>query len=157
MSSDCSFAVHIDAVVALTKSTILWILQTFQTRECLPMLTLWKTLVLPIDEYCAVLWSPTKVGHIQQIESLQWSFLRKIRGCRSSYWESLTQYNIYSLQRRRERYQIIYIWKILDGQCPNIQNAVQACMHIRDGRKCVVPHNRNLSFQFTEQNSSMYC
>ena len=54
MPSDCSFAMHIDAVVASTKSTISWILWTFQTREHLPMLTLWKTLVLPI-EYCSVL------------------------------------------------------------------------------------------------------
>ena len=37
MSSDCSSAVHIDAVVALTKSTISWIRRTFQTRERLPM------------------------------------------------------------------------------------------------------------------------
>ena len=78
MSSDCSFAVHIDAVVASTKPTISWILQTFQIREHLPMLTLWKTLLLPIVEYCLVLWSHTEVGHAQQIESLQWSFFRKI-------------------------------------------------------------------------------
>ena len=36
------------------------------------------------------------------------------------------------------------IWKILEGQCPNIQNAAPAYMH-RDGRKCVVRHNRNLT------------
>ena len=30
------------------------------------MLTLWKSLVMPILDYCSQLWSPSKVGEIQQ-------------------------------------------------------------------------------------------
>ena len=47
--------------------TIAWILQTFETRQKLPMLTLWKFLVRLILEYCSVLWSPMKNGLIQNI------------------------------------------------------------------------------------------
>ena len=35
-------------------------------------------------------------------------------------WQSLKELGLYSLQRRRERYQIIYLWSILEGQVPNI-------------------------------------
>ena len=35
------------------------------------------------------------------------------------YWERLKALGIYSLQRRRERYKILYIWKITNGLVPN--------------------------------------
>ena len=37
-----------------------------------------------------------------------------------SYSERLTVLNLYSLQRRRPRYIIIYVWNILEGLVPNI-------------------------------------
>ena len=36
-----------------------------------------------------------------------------------SYWERLTHLKLMSLQRRRERYIIITMWKILNGKHPN--------------------------------------
>ena len=56
---------------------------------------------------------------------------------------------LYSLERRRERYQVIYIWKILEGHCPNISHAVTSDMSLRHGSKCVLPHNRDLSRKLT--------
>ena len=37
-----------------------------------------------------------------------------------SYPERLTVLKLYSLQRRRERYIIIYVWEILEGLVPNL-------------------------------------
>ena len=71
MSSDCNFNCHIEKVISSAKATSSWILRTFQVRERLPLLTLWKSLVLPIIEYCSVIWSPLKKGHIQGIEAIQ--------------------------------------------------------------------------------------
>ena len=102
------------------------------------MLTLWKTLVLPIVEYCLVLWCPTEVGHAQQIESLQWSFFRKIYGCRSSYWESLPQYNIYSLQRCRVQPNYIYM--------ENTRRPVPEHLNHRWKKMCSSPQQK---FHFT--------
>ena len=39
-----------------------------------------------------------------------------------SYWEQLEQLRMYSLERRRERYQIIYTWRILEGLVPNLES-----------------------------------
>ena len=106
------------------------------------MLTLWKSLVIPILDYCSQLWSPSKVGEIQQIEEIQQSFTRKIRGdCKQDYWQRLKQYNLYSLQRRRERYRIIYTWKILEGIVPNLpgRSRVFSKQTLRTGRVCVIP------------------
>ena len=39
-----------------------------------------------------------------------------------NYWQTLHELKIYSLERRHERYGIIYMWKILEGLVPNINN-----------------------------------
>ena len=50
---------------------------------------------------------------------------------------------MYSLQRRRERYRIIYTWKILEGLVPNINNKITSKNHARLGRKCDIPSVKN--------------
>ena len=45
---------------------------------------------------------------------------------------------LYSLQRRRERYRIIYIWKIIEGLAPNISNLITSTFSGRRGRSCVI-------------------
>ena len=49
---------------------------------------------------------------------------------------------MYSLERRRERYIAIYVWRILEGCAPNISTShgVTAQWHARRGRTCKVPH-----------------
>ena len=46
---------------------------------------------------------------------------------------------LYSLERRGERYRIIYIWKILENLVPNINNKISSTTHVRHGRKCRIP------------------
>ena len=131
----CSNNQQINSIVEKAKNLISWILRTFKARDYVTMITLYKSLVIPILEYCSVLWSPINNGSIQQLESIQWSFLRKIRGNNSrNYWDSLKGMKIYSLQRRRERYRVLYTWKILENLVPNVNNKVQPKDHIRLGR-----------------------
>ena len=112
------------------------------------MLTLWKSLVIPYFDYCSPLWSPTKIKLIQDIEVLQKSFLKKVAEVRTmNYWQQLKQLRIYSLERRRERFQIIYVWSILEGLVPNFFHfeygtaigGIKSYYHIRHGRKCIIP------------------
>ena len=151
MSKNGKFKEHIHHMVAEAKKQCSWILRTFHTREPSLMLTLWKSLVQSRLEYCSQLWSPLQAGDIQTIEMVQRSFIRKISGCGLlSYWEQLRHLNLYSLERRRERYRIIYIWRMLERQVPNIttsdgsQDKVSAKWHPRRGRECIVARvNRN--------------
>ena len=109
MSSNASFTDHISERITALKSKIGWILRTFQTREVLPMLTLWKQLVLCDHDYCSQLWNPDPMGDIQSLELLQQSFIRKIKGMQHlSYWKQLQSLSLYSLERRRERYVSLY-------------------------------------------------
>ena len=75
------------------------------------MLTLLKSLVIPLLEYCCQLWNPWKPKDIQAIEAIQRTFTYKITEVQHlKYWERLHELKLYSLLRRRERYIIIYIW-----------------------------------------------
>ena len=49
----------------------------------------------------------------------------------SNYWERLHVLKLYSLQRRRERYIIIHIWKITLHMVPNIDGAMGHKIKIR--------------------------
>ena len=80
------------------------------------MLTLFKALVMSRLDYVCQLWSPYLIKHINMVEKVQRSFTRFISGMAGlSYTERLTVLKMYSLKRRRERYIIIYVWKILEG------------------------------------------
>ena len=124
MSCEANFKQHIQNKCSSMKDKIGWVLRTFKTRKKDAMLTLWKTLILSDHDYCSQLWSPTTTGDIQALELTQRNFIRKISGMyKLSYWQQLKSLRLYSLERRRERYLIIYVWKILEGLVPNISDS----------------------------------
>lgn len=144
MSCDGTFSKHITEVVSKANQMCGWILRTFKTRDRTPMLTLWKSLVRSNIDYCCQLWNPTKTGEVQAIEQIQRSFIRKISGMQTlSYWEQLSALSLYSLERRRERYMIMYVWRILEGLTPNFNRpssgGINANWNARRGRMCDVP------------------
>ena len=135
------FTGHIANIVAEAKKQCSWIFRTFNTREITPMLTLWKSLVQSKLEYCSQLWCPLKTGDIQALEMTQRSFIRKLSGMNQlTYWQQLKLLKLYSLERRRECYRIIYVWRVLEGQVPNIgSRRISAKWHMRRGRECIPP------------------
>ena len=138
MSNDCKFTEHIKTVAKAANLKCAWILRVFKTRASFPLLTLWKSLVLPILDYCSQLWSPNTMALIQTIELVQVNFLNKISGMSAlDYWDQLKHQKIFSLQRRRERYVCIYVWKILEGIVPNF--GIETMYNRRRGRYCKVP------------------
>ena len=97
-----------------------WVLRSVHSRKTLLMKTLFKTLVVPYIDYCSQLWMPIKPVEILKVEKLQKDFLNRIPELRGeNYWQKLKSLKMISLQRRQERFRIIYIWKILEGQAPN--------------------------------------
>ena len=119
------------------------LLRIFSTREKEPMLILFKSLVLPILEYCCQLWCPSALGSVRKIESVQRNFTARIRGLENlDYWQRLKELNLYSLERRRDRYIIIYLFKMITGRVPNFiddKYRVTTFMNIRRGLLCCIP------------------
>ena len=77
------------------------------------MKTLWQTLIQRKMDYCSQLWSPGDQDSISKLESVQRHFTSKVKGLENmSYWERLKAMSLNSQERRRERYMIIFLWKI---------------------------------------------
>ena len=99
------------------------LLRTFITREKAPMLQLFNSYIRSRLEYCSIVWSPTLQGDINKIERIQRSFTSKITGMENkNYHQRLKALNLYSLERRRERYLIINAWEQIEGKRENILN-----------------------------------
>ena len=110
ISSTLDFQPHINKIVKDARSKAGWIFRVFETRETTPMITLYKSLVLPILEYCSQLWTPGRPANVLAIEAVQRTYTSKIEAIKHlNYWERLEALNLYSLERRRERYVIIYL------------------------------------------------
>ena len=103
------------------------------------MKTLYKSLIVPHVDYCSQLWMPIKSTSIQTIEKLQKDFFNRIPAIKElNYWDQLKSMKMISLQRRLERYRVIYTWKILEGMAPNCGINVKL-EGGRIGRKCQIP------------------
>ena len=78
MSNTATFTLHIRNIVKKTRDKIGWVLRVFQLRKRSLMLTLLKSLVIPLLEYCCQLSNPWKAKDIQAILAIQRTFTYKI-------------------------------------------------------------------------------
>ena len=116
MANDLSFRVHIANVVTGANRLVGWSLRTFRRRSRLVMLTIWKSLVQSKLDYTSQLWSPSDQASISSLESVDRHFTGQIQGMENlDYWERLQSLHLYSQERRRERYCIIFLWKVAQG------------------------------------------
>ena len=118
LSSDLSFTLQIERVVTTASQMVGWGLRTFRGRSSFLLLTLFKSLVQPHLDYCSQLWSPTSQVSINKLEHVQRSLVSRIYETRLfnlNYWQKLRVLRLYSQERRRERYMVIFVWKITQG------------------------------------------
>jgi hypothetical protein len=120
IDDELSWERHISNLCRTGKRLVAWVLNVFYARDKLTMLTLFNSLIRSRLEYCSQIWDPSKVKLINDLEQLQRSFTRRIMHMSNfNYWERLTKLNIFSLQRRREKLTLIYVWKIKNDFVPN--------------------------------------
>ena len=100
---------------------------------------MFNTLVQPHIDYCSQLWMPQEGQTLDKIEKLLRDYTRKIPGMQDlNYWQRLEKLRMNSDQRRLERYQVIYIWKIMEGLTPNCGVSWSESTE-RNRRVCKIP------------------
>ena len=139
-TQNLSWSAHISAITKKARGRAGWVLSVFKNRSPRVMLLLYKSLVRSLLEYACPLWNGLPLSDLREIEAIQRSFTHKII-CPSdvqSYWQRLSFLNLMSLQRRRERYMILHMWKILNNKTSNDLNI---CFHesLRFGLQATVP------------------
>lgn len=140
MANDLTFSVHIANTVTAANRLVGWALRTFRRRSRMVMLTIWKCLIQSKLDYTSQLWSPSDQTSISDLESVARHFTSKIDGMSGlDYWERLQSLHLYSQERRRERYRIIFLWKVAQGLVSGYKSTfVQSA---RRGRLMVVAPN----------------
>ena len=123
ISNDLSWSNHIDATIAKCRRMSAWILRTFTKRDVITMRTLWVSMLRPLIDYCSPVWSPhpTSFGQIDRLEGVLRSFSKHVEGLEHlNYAARLKELRLHSIQRRHERYKIIYLYKIKEKLVPQI-------------------------------------
>ena len=120
LSVDLAWETQIAEAIKMGRKFLGWILRSFTARNHEVILFLYKSYVLPRLEYASLLWSPYQQKHIIKIEAIQRTITAKIAEMKNyNYHERLRKLKLFSLQRRRERYIAIYMFKISEGLVPN--------------------------------------
>ena len=139
ISEDLSWSKHIGTICNKARQMGAWVFSVFSTRSTDVLIILYKSLVRCHLEYCSPLWNPHKVSDIQKLEGIQRSFTAKIHGMRDlHYWDRLRHLSFMSLQRRRERYIVIHMWKLYHG-CSSNDLQIKFNKHKRHGILADVP------------------
>ena len=139
ISNDLSWTHHIQLTVNSARKMASWVLSVFRDRSPTVMMTLFKSMVRSKLEYCCPVWDTTKAGDIVALENIQRHFTKRILSCSDlNYWDRLKRLKLLSLQRRRERYKIIHVWKLLNGLAPN-DISMDFYTHERHGIKVRIP------------------
>ena len=135
-----SWSVHISNIINAAKKKAGWALSAFRDRSPRTMLTLYKSLVRSRLEYGCPLWNGLSLSDLRAIEAIQRSFTNRIQ-CPPhvvTYWDRLAYLHLMSLQRRRERYLIIFMWKIFYSKMSNDLDIV-FIENARFGPRAVIP------------------
>ena len=126
-TDDLLFKEHIEKIVSSSRIIMGMLFRTFSTRDKEPMIKMFNTYIKSKLEYCCTVWSPIQQTYINEIEKIQKTFTSKINGMEGlDYHERLKKLDMYSLERRRDRYYIIYGWQQLEGIQENILNLKQS-------------------------------
>ena len=139
ISSDLTWSPHINNISDDARQITSWILSVFSDRSANTLMPLYKTLVRSKLEYNSPLWNPVKIEDIKHLEAVQRTLTSRISEVKHlSYWERLKTLNLMSLQRRRERFTILQVYKIYKGLTPN-DLQLEFTESVRRGPCCKIP------------------
>ena len=111
LSDNGKFQDQIEKVSRKVRQKVGWICQSFYNRRTATMKHLWKTLIQCHIDYCSQLYLPGQAQGLHEIEKLFYNFTQRIPEVRElNYWSRLQSLQMYSQERRMERYRVIYMW-----------------------------------------------
>ena len=147
VSASGSWTNHINNIVEKAKGVTAWVLSVFKSRQKEVMITLFKSIIRSHLEYCCPVRNPQNIADIKKLEDVQKQFTLKIAGLgHLNYYERLAALDLMLLQRRREQYLIIHMWKLLYGKAPKL-NTINFRAPSRLGIQAELPPLRRVARQ----------
>ena len=114
VDTNLDFKIHIKTQIKKARSSAGIINRHIINKTPKVMVPLFKSMVRSIIEYANSVWAPYLKKEITEIENIQRHFTKKITGMKKfSYEERLTKLNLPSLTYRRQRGDLIEVYKIV--------------------------------------------
>ena len=118
VDSSLKFHGHISATVHKAAGLSQNLLRSTVCRSPDFMLTLFRTHIRPVIEYCSCVWHTGYLGDLRALESVQRRWTKHIAGLSGlDYQSRLSSLNLYSTQGRLLRADMIQYWKVFHGKC----------------------------------------
>ena len=116
VSGDFKPSIQCLAAVSKANKAMYLLKRTVRAREPEVLVPLYKAFVRPHLEYCVQAWSPYLIKDKLKIEGVQRRFT-KLFGClrELDYPSRLKQLQLFSLEHRRRRADLIEVFRILNG------------------------------------------
>ena len=116
MTADLKQQAQTSAAIQSARGAFSFVRRCFRRLTPVNFLPAYKGLVRPLLEYGMQAWSPSAIGDCYRLEQFQRMATRQVRELRGlSYDERLRRLNLFSLQRRRLRGDLISVYRILRG------------------------------------------
>jgi len=116
VSSDLKVATQCSHACMKANRMLGLIRRTMSSRDPVILTRLYKSLVRPHLEYCAVAWSPYYKKDKEKIERVQHRFTRFFKSLRDLSYESrLEKLSLWTLEERRNRADLIEVFKMSKG------------------------------------------
>ena len=91
-----------------------WVLRVFRNRSIDFFKNMFTSLIQPHLDYGCPVWSPSTQRSITIIEDVLRRFSKRCPGISHlHYWDRLKKLGLNSMERRQERFTILYVFKIL--------------------------------------------
>ena len=119
LSSNLKWAPYISKITSKANILSFNIIRSFTSSNILLYSNLFKTYIRPLLEYNTVIWNPYLISDIKRIEAVQRRFTKmvcqKINTKFNSYQDRLNIMQLDTLELRRIRFDLIYIYKIFNN------------------------------------------
>ncbi|MCP4487008.1 MAG: hypothetical protein GY820_06775, partial [Gammaproteobacteria bacterium] len=116
VAKNLKFNNHYDKIIKSGFVVSSRIFNSFVLRTKSFLCKMFKTYVRPKLEYGSEVWNPSYITHVENIERVQRSFTKRIPGLQNlSYEQRLKHLNLLSLADRRKMFDLLMVYKILNG------------------------------------------
>ena len=119
LSSNLKWAPYISKITSKANILSYNIIRSFNSTNLLLYSNLFKTYIRPLVEYNTIIWNPYLTTDIKRIESVQRRFTKmacqKTNTKFNSYQDRLNQMKLDTLEIRRTRFDLLYMYKIFNN------------------------------------------
>ena len=117
------FHLHVADVVRRANGVVFNILRSTECRSSEFMRQVFISHIRPLLDFGSVVWNTGFIGDLRSLERVQRRWTKRVAGLANlSYSDRLSRLDLFSISGRLLRTDLIFVWKILNGFIPSLND-----------------------------------